>query len=152
MLKSYRGESEAASSLIIFTMPMAVGPFRAATVAVPKSAVSTAEDWLSWTALLSGWLAEDSLSTAEALLSEARLEELSLVPAEQPNKVRHRASARVRDKTRFITRMVLSARENRRAAAPGKAAARAKGEPAKSRVSAQLGLYNPRVRMSRRGA
>lgn len=152
MLKPYRGESEAASSLIIFTMPMAVGPFRAATVAVPKSAVSTAEDWLSWTALLSGWLAEDSLSTAEALLSEARLEELSLVPAVQPNKLRHRASARVRDKTRFITRMVLSARENERAAAPGKAAARAKGEPAKSRVSAQLGLYNPRVRMSRRGA
>ena len=39
-------------------------------MAVPKSAVSTAEDWLSWTALLSGWLAEDSLSTAEALLYE----------------------------------------------------------------------------------
>ena len=66
MLKPYTGASEAASSLIIFTMPMAVGPFRAATLACPAAPASSWEvpaawelsseawelsslsDWLSW--------------------------------------------------------------------------------------------------------
>ena len=115
MLKSYRGESEAASSLIIFTMPMAVGPFRAATVAVPRSAVSSEAAELS--AEVSSWLAgslaweETLLSSEERLLAE--LEEDVSEAALQPNKARHRARANVKDKTRFITGVVLSARENK---------------------------------------
>ena len=109
MLKSKVGSSLAASSLIIFTMPMAVGPFRAATVAVPKSAVSTSEVSLTAEeAELSSW--EEVLSVPEAapsvwedtLLSEAvSLLEEPVWP-EQPNRVRHRAKASARDKTRFI--------------------------------------------------
>ena len=118
MLKSKVGWSFWESSLIIFTMPMAVGPFRAATVAVPRSEVSTSEASLTPEATLLSELSpeEEALSRLEAapsteedtLLSE--VEELSEAAEElpaplvlQPNKARHRARASVKDKIRFIT-------------------------------------------------
>ena len=80
---------------------MAVGPFRAATVAVPRSAVSTSEVSLTAEeAELSSW--EEVFSVPEAapsvwedtLLSEAvSLLEEPVWP-EHPNRVRHRASSR----------------------------------------------------------
>ena len=117
MEKSNMGWSFWESSLIIFTMPMAVGPFRAATTAVPRSAVSTSEAELAEPASLS---AEETslgseLTWEEALPSEVTVEELLSELAveltasleeppswEQANRVRHRHSARVRDRIRFI--------------------------------------------------
>ena len=68
MLKSKVGWSFWESSLIIFTMPMAVGPFRAATVAVPRSEVSTSEASLTpeATLLSEPSPAEEALSRLEA--------------------------------------------------------------------------------------